>query len=246
MAVGVSIVEELPVVVEEQPQVTRALHIYAVEEDIEQAAGGLGHAGVAGDAEQRRVCLDDVEVGIHGLGGIGVLLAQTHILDGLPVAGGGLAVAAARGVEAMGLDAVEEVHGHAQRLGVARRAIKLGHAVDGESDGVKLLFGVERAAVGTQAPVYTAVLLVDEARGDVVKGGHRRAEILGAAKSIVCRRESPEDTGIEDGAARGGVVEAVRRSRRRCRASAPSSRAGCTSGDCRSASRQIGVGLAGS
>ena len=63
----------------------------------------------------------------------------------------------------------------------------LGKAVDGESDGIELFAGVERRAVGIEAPVDSTVFTVDEPIADIIAG----------AESQVCVFLSSGKTSLE-------------------------------------------------
>ena len=69
------------------------------EEDFQQVAGLLAQPPrVVPDAEQVGVGLQDVEVGVHRLFLVGVLVAQSHVVDGCPVAGRRLFITVVYGV----------------------------------------------------------------------------------------------------------------------------------------------------
>ena len=94
----------LPVIVKEEREMACDGMLYAVEKYAQQSAGSLLHYSRVEDvvelgrehttalarlallecAQQVGISLDDVEMGVHGLGGIGVLVAQTHVGYGLP------------------------------------------------------------------------------------------------------------------------------------------------------------------
>ncbi len=65
--------------------------------------------------------------------------------------------------------------------------------VDRESNGVKLLFRVLRAAFGVEAPEDPAIFLVSEAVANLVVGSGGRVEIFLFSEYSVRGGESPEN-----------------------------------------------------
>ena len=73
-------------------------------------------------------------------------------------------------VEGVVLDAFEELQGIVECLAVARGASIFREAVDGKADGIELLLGIEGIAFVVDAPIDTAVFVVDEMVDEVILG----------------------------------------------------------------------------
>ncbi len=94
---------DVPVIVKEESQMVADGIFDAVKEDLKQIDGAflyIGHTCLQRcrtfffqRAEQVGVAFKDVEMGVHGLGGVGVMVAQAHVGYRLPVMGGGLDIA---------------------------------------------------------------------------------------------------------------------------------------------------------
>ena len=137
----------MPVVVEEQLEVA-VFAEHPVFEDFDQTAELLLQKRVLPYAVKACIGLQDVEVCVHGLAFIGILVAETHVLDLFPCAGECLEITVLLIVEAVVFDRAEELYSIFERFGVAGRAVEFRQSVDGEGDCVDLLLCVERSAVG--------------------------------------------------------------------------------------------------
>ena len=183
----------------------------AVEVEPHDLAQASAHRGSAPRAHERGVGLHHVELGVHRLRRVLVLVAQPHVLEGAPVAGAGLEVAAVDGVGGVLLDEPEQLERLLERLGAARGGVVLGEPVQGEGERVRLLAVRDGAAVAVEHPVDAAVDRVAKRAGEPrveVVGG---AAVGGLARPPVRGRERPQQAGAEDAAERSRRVGAGRR-----------------------------------
>ena len=189
----------MPAVVEEQTQVSAPLRSGDfIEKNAEKFLCRLFQLRVEPYAQKIGIRLDDMQMGIHRFGRVGIFLAQTHVGDRLPVAGKGFDVTSLDAVAAVILDVVEEADGVVKSFGVACRTGIFRQTVDGEPDGVELFFCVEGLAVGAYRPVYAAVFAVVETVDDLAFCAGGGFEISIVAYDAVCGRERPQYTGIQD------------------------------------------------
>ena len=140
---------------------------------------------------------------VHCARAVLVLVGEPHVGYGLPVTCQRLYVAVVLGVEGMALYTVIQREGAVERFLVARCARQLRHAVDGESDGIRLLFGVLRCAVGIEAPVHAAILLVYKMVDDVVLCAQSGVKVFFVAEHTVGSGKRPQYAGVENGALLG-------------------------------------------
>ena len=96
------------------------------------------------------ICLDHMQMRIHGLALVGILLAQAHVLDRVPCTGERPEIAVFLLVETVLLDRMEQLYGILQRLGIACRSVEFGEAVDRECYRIYLLLCVKRSVVCIQ------------------------------------------------------------------------------------------------
>lgn len=126
---------------------------------------------VGPDAVEVRVRLQNVQVGVHRAGDIFVLLAQAHVVDGTPVAGGGFGVAVVPGIKSVLLDGIEQAHGVLERLAVARGPVEFTQSVEGESEGVNCLRESRGVLSGAMSPGRRYVGLSEVKTGPVAFQG---------------------------------------------------------------------------
>ena len=202
-------VDTVPVIIEKETEMMRAAVFHDVKEYMHQVHDIGAQAFVGPHTVEIGIWLNDVQVGVHRLGAVGVFVAQTHVVDRTPVAGHGLDISPLGRITAAGLDATVKVDCLVKCLAVAGGPDILAKAVDHETDGVELFLCVKRHPVGCQAPIHPAVLTVDEMRHDIVEHPVGGLEIFLAAGSAVCRRECPQQAAVEYGAFRSVIIEAV-------------------------------------
>ena len=140
-----------------------------------------------------------MQVRIHRTATILVLVAQSHISDRLPVTRQRLDISIVVAVESMALDVMIQRDGYIKCLLVTGGTSILRHAIDGESDGVGLLLGVQRIALVIHAPEYTTLFLVPEIITHVVLCSCGCLKVFLVAQDTIGSRECPQDTGIHDG-----------------------------------------------
>ncbi len=189
----------LPLVIEEEVEVPGFLVEELVGEDVEQCADALLQLGSFPYPVEVGVWLDDMEVGVHRAGSVLVLVGETHIGNGLPVARQCLDISHVLGIERMLLDVMVERDGDVEGFLVARGAGILRETVDGEADGIGLFLGVKGVALVVHAPVHATILLVKEVVAHIVLGTGRSLQVLGIAQHTVGGGECPEDAGVHDG-----------------------------------------------
>ena len=127
------------------------------------------------------------------------MLRQTHVGDGLPVAGRGLNIAALLMVAGMLLDAVIQSDSLHQCFLVASGAGVFRQAIDGKANGIELLLRVLLPPLIVETPIHATIFQVDEMVDEIAFGptGHFQIDWL-VQHPIGCR-ESPQDAGIEYG-----------------------------------------------
>ena len=112
-------------------------------------------------------------------------------------------------VESVPLDGFEQPDSLFKGFAVARGPVVFAQSVEGESEGVELLAGVERRTVRGDLPVDAAVLLVVKMSQQPLLGPCGTFEVFRTPQCAVGRRESPENAAVKDCAARRCGVEGV-------------------------------------
>ena len=125
-------------------------------------------------AQQVGIGFDDVQMGILRLGEVGIQLGQAHISNGPPFSGASLYITIMLLVEGMCFDAVIQVEGILQCLTVARGTCILRKTIDGKTNGIELLFGIQRPSLVVHTPVDATIFRVYEMVYKVAlgTGGH--------------------------------------------------------------------------
>ena len=100
--------------------------------------------GIGPVAVEVGIGLQHVEVGIHGLFLVGVLIAQPQVFQWRPVAAQRFEVSAVFRVKAVLLDAAKQILSVLQSPLVAAGRVIFAQPVQRKSQGVNLLFGVQR------------------------------------------------------------------------------------------------------
>jgi hypothetical protein len=81
----------------------------------------------------------------------------------------------------MPFDVGIEVFGLLQDHFIARGSCVFAQSVDGKTNGVGLLFGVERTPLGIQTPKNATLLLVDEVGHEIIFGPSCSLQVFGFA-----------------------------------------------------------------
>ena len=92
--------------------------------------------------EQVGVRLKNVQMGIHGLAFVGILVAETHIIQFFPFSGQCFEISVFLSVKAVRLNVVKQTDGVFQRFVVSRSTMVFTESVDGKPNGIDLLLGV--------------------------------------------------------------------------------------------------------
>ena len=143
------------------------------------------------DSVQACICLQHVQMGIHCLALIGILVAESHILDFSPFAGKRLEITVLAGVETVFLNVPVQFLCELEGLLIPACPVPLCKAVDAEGYGVNLLLGVERGAVRIDAPIDTALLNVIEVVDNEAFGLHGHCLVFLAPEQPECVGECP-------------------------------------------------------
>ena len=179
-----------------------------MEEEIEAVAERGRHPRIRARVQQRRIRLEEVEVGVHRSARVEVDLAQPLVGRERPVALVVLAVAAVPRVAPVPLDQVEERRRKVERTPEAAGPVVLGERVDGERLRVELLARVARRAAVIHRPVHAAVIGIHEVPRHVLVrpiGDRARIRVLVERRGP---RERPEDARVQDHALVGGRIDA--------------------------------------
>ena len=102
-------------------------------------------------------------------------------------------------VESMVFDVMIQRDGDVECLLVTGGTSILRHTIDGESNGVGLLLGVQRIALVIHTPEDATLLLVEEVITHVVLSSCGSLQVLRLTDDTIGSRESPQDAGIHDG-----------------------------------------------
>ena len=102
-------------------------------------------------------------------------------------------------VESMVFDVMIQRDGDVECLLVTGGTSILRHTIDGESNGVGLLLGVQRIALVIHTPEDATLLLVEEVITHVVLSSCGSLQVLRLTEDTIGSRESPQDAGIHDG-----------------------------------------------
>ena len=140
-----------------------------------------------------------MQMGIHRLALVLILGAEAHVGYFSPFAGQGFAITVFHGVEAMLFDGLEQADGICQRFIIARGTSIFTQPVDGETQSVNLLLGIERIAFIVERPVNSAKFIVVETVDKSAFGTRSRFQILRPPQQAVCSRKGPQDAGVQDG-----------------------------------------------
>ena len=161
MSVGNYVISAVPRVVKKQLQVpVSAENIFLKHHD--QPAQARLQKRILPHSEQTCICLQHMKMGVHCLALIGVLVAQTHVLDGLPITSERLEISILRGVETVLFDRMKQLHSILQSLGISARTMELRQPIYRKCYCIYLLFGVRWREVSIKRPEGSAVFLVIE------------------------------------------------------------------------------------
>ena len=189
----------LPLVIEEEVEMVSLLVQEFICEDVEQVANTLLQFRSLPHTIEIGVRLDDMQVRIHRTAAILVLVAQSHVGDRLPVTFQRLNISIVLTVESMVFDVMIQRDGDVECLLVTGGTSILRHTIDGESNGVGLLLGVQRIALVIHTPEDTTLFLVEEVITHVVLSSCGSLQVLRLTDDTIGSRESPQDAGIHDG-----------------------------------------------
>ena len=112
----------------------------------------------------------------------------------------------------MPFDVGIEVFGLLQGHFVAGGSCVFAQSVDGKTNGVGLLFGVERTSLGIQTPKDTTLFRVDEVSHEIIFGPSCSLQVFGFAQNAVGSSKGPQYARIEYGSLFGigyGIAMAV-------------------------------------
>ena len=132
-----------------------------------------------------------MQMGVLRLGVVGIQLRETHVGNLAPFSCAGLDISVIDNIERVLFDTLKELDGIVESFLVASGTHIFAQAVDHESYGIKLLFGVLGIALAVERPVGAAIFAVDEMGNDIVLGSRCHFEILAFAEHTVCSREGP-------------------------------------------------------
>ena len=134
------------------------------------------------------------------LGIVGIKFRQTHITYGLPVTRQCFDITIMLSIQRMFFNTVIQVESVLQGLSVTRGTGIFRQAVDGKADSIELLLRVLGLSLVVETPIHATIFRVDEMIDEITFGTICHFQILRLAKHPIGRRESPQDTGIQDGA----------------------------------------------
>ena len=209
MTVTLYISLALPLIIEEEVEVISFLIKQLIGEDIEKIADALLKFRSLPNAIEVGVRLNDMEMGIHGAGTILVLIRETHVGNRIPFTGQGFDITIVLGIKGMFLDVMIQGDGDIQRFLITCGTSILREAIDGKTDGIGLLLGIQRITLVIYAPVDAAIFLVQEMITDILLGAGGSLQILRFLQHTVGSRERPKNAGIHHSAFLGFRVYLV-------------------------------------
>ena len=165
MSVGNYVISAVPRVVKKQLQVpVSAENIFLKHQD--QPTQTSLQQRILPHAEQACVCLQHMKMGVHGLAFVGILVAQAHVLDRLPVARERLEISVLHRVETVLFDRMKQLHCIFQGLGISARTMEFRQTIYRKCYCIYLLLRVCRREVCVKRPEGSAVFLVVESVDD--------------------------------------------------------------------------------
>ena len=135
---------------------------------------------------------------VHRSRPVFVLIAQSHVGNGLPVARKGLNITIVQAVEGVAFDAVAKVFCLLQGPFIARGSCIFAQSVDGKTEGVGLLFGVERTPLGIQTPKNATLLRVDKVGHEIFFGPGCSLQVFGFTQNTIGSGKGPQYARIEN------------------------------------------------
>ena len=96
--------------------------------------------------------------------------------------------------------AVIQIERVLQGLSVTRGTGIFRQTVDGKANGIELLLRVLRLTLVVETPIHAPIVGIDKMIDEITLGTICHFQIFWFAKHPISRRESPQDTGIQDGA----------------------------------------------
>ena len=150
------------------------------------------------DPQQVRVRFEQVQVRIHAEVGIGILLAQTHVFQRLPVPGQCFDVSALHCIPDMLLKRSEQSGGFVQRLRITRRPDIFAQSVNCETDSIALFLAADRTSVGSYLPVDPTMYRVDQPESQKLPELAGCVQVFRPSGHSVSCREGPQHPRDQD------------------------------------------------
>ena len=155
--------------------------------------------GILPHAEKIGIRFQNMQMGIHRLALVLILGAEAHVGYLSPFAGQGFTITVLHGVETMLFNRLKQADGICQCFIIARGTSIFTQPVDGETQSVNLLLGIERIAFIVERPINSAKFIVVETVDKSAFGTRSRFQILRPPQQAVCSRKGPQDAGVQDG-----------------------------------------------
>ena len=127
---------------------------------LDQVAQLLFQAFVFPHAVKIRIRLQNMKMRIHRLLLVLILIAQSHVLYGLPLAGQCFYIPVLHRIKTVFFNHLKQPDRIFQSLAVTGGAGILTQSVNSKAQGINLFLGIRRCTVGIQLPEYAAILLV--------------------------------------------------------------------------------------
>ena len=188
----------LPPCIEKEIQVPRLRIEKPVGMDVNQFPDRRRNPIFTPDPQQVRVRFEQVQVRIHAEVGVGILLAQTHVFQRLPVPGQCFDVSALHCIPDMLLKRSEQSGGFVQRLRITRRPDIFAQSVNCETDSIALFLAADRTSVGSYLPVDPTMYRVDQPESQKLPELAGCVQVFRPSGHSVSCREGPQHPRDQD------------------------------------------------
>ena len=139
-----------------------------------------------------------MEMSVLRLWIITIKFGEAHISYLAPLSGASLNISIVFPIERMSFDRVIERHACLESFLIACGTHIFRESIDGETNGIELLFGIYRITLIVEFPIYSSIFRVNEMMEDKVFSSRSSFEILRMPQHPVSGREAPEYSRIED------------------------------------------------
>ena len=142
--------------------------------------------------QQVRTGFEQMQVRVHAEVGVGILLAQAHILQRPPVPGQSFGISAPRRIPDMFFKRPEQRSRFIQRRRVTRCPDIFAQPVNRKADGIALFLAAERISAGGNLPIDASVHRVDQPRDQQFADLAGRIQVFRPSGHAVSGRKGPQ------------------------------------------------------